>query len=80
MLTKLSTSMLEFTAHCKVPIMFIANVRIMPTLPGPSPAGRKTHSIYMQIKCQYKSENWHIYLKIHIHILSSYFMEKMRHF
>ena len=52
MLTKLSTSMLEFTAHCKVPIIFIAKVRIMPTLPGPSPVERKTHSIYMHIKRQ----------------------------
>lgn len=50
MLTKLSTSMLEFTAHCKVPMMFIAKVRIMPTLPGPSPVETKIHLIYMQIE------------------------------
>lgn len=38
--------MLEFTAHCKVPMMFIAKVRIMPTLPGPSPVERKTLNLY----------------------------------
>lgn len=42
--------MLEFTAHCKVPMMFIAKVRIIPAVPGPSPVERKTHSIYVQIK------------------------------
>lgn len=49
MLTKLSTSMLEFTAHCKVPMMFMANVRIMPTLPGPSPAKGKRFNVYENI-------------------------------
>lgn len=40
-LTKLSTSMLVLTAHCNVPIMFMANVRIMPTLPSPLPISKK---------------------------------------
>lgn len=42
-LTRLSTSMLEFTAHCKVPIIFMANVRIMPIFPSPLPAIEKTY-------------------------------------
>lgn len=42
LLTKLSTSILEFTAHCKVPMMFIAKVRIIPAVPGPSPVETKS--------------------------------------
>jgi hypothetical protein len=29
--------MLEFTAHCKVLMIFIAKVRIIPAVPSPSP-------------------------------------------
>lgn len=66
MLTKLSTSMLEFTAHCKVPMMFMAKVRIMPTLPGPSPAEGKTNLMYMKTKGQQRSENEYIFYTLHI--------------
>lgn len=61
-------------------MMFIAKVRIMPTLPGPSPAERIAHSIYIQIKSQEKSENYHVYLKIHVHILSSFISWRKRGF
>lgn len=62
--------MLEFTAHCNVPMIFMANVRIIPIVPSPSPTGgkRDINRLYViSLFCEplYASPRAYIILKLY---------------